>query len=218
MITQFTVEYVNHPDGKFKASLKGKDQDGRDMKLSMGKHSLAPFQKGQTYLIDYERKSFQKDNGDTVYYYAFNGIVDGGAEIYPGLAEQDEDAQIAALQKQKAEKARAKQEAQRKHDEQEHEWQVHERERSMWMAVTGCMSRAAGNGAKPEDLEPLAVAAVKAFKKAELAADGYVLHPSTVAAGGAPVGPIPNVEEGDPGPRGGEIEDTIPFAPLRELP
>lgn len=197
-ITNFTVDFVNHPDGQYKASLKGKDQNGQPLKLSMGKHSLAPFQKGQTYLIEYSVKSFNRDDGSEVQYYAFEGIVNGGAEAYPGVAPaagMQPVGQAAGSAISEAQKLRERAASLEKAEQQktqalravEHETEL----KAAHIFVTGLVGRAAGNGLAEKDWPTAAVWAVKAWRAANYELEHPSgLQPSTVAAGGAPVGPI----------------------------
>lgn len=202
-ITNFTVDFVNHPDGKYKASLKGKDQNGHDLKLSMGKHSLAPFQKGGSYLIDYERKSFMTDEGEKSYY-AFNGMVDGGAEAYPGAAPangspvDDLEAQAKAMMERVAAARQAEQQKAQAIGKVHHAEEL----KAAQIFVTGVVGRAAGNGLPASELKMFGLAAVDAWRAISAALDGKIQQ-STLDAGGAPVGPIGS---GEPG-----LDDDIPF-------
>lgn len=191
------------PDqGKKFGAVLGIDSSGQKMRLGVPGDSIPLFQKGGTYTIDYDVVPGNKPG------VSFFNFLRMGDQPVSGMQPVSAAAGSAISE---AQKLRERAEALEKAEQQKTQalTKIHDDEtlKAAQIFVTGVVGRAAGNGLAATDLKGFALAAVDAWNTAQAALHGR-LQPSTVAAGGAPVGPVRDSE--NPG-AGLDLNDEIGF-------
>ena len=172
MQQQITVKFV---DGPSQNRRSGKVKDTMNVSYLVPPEHLGYFQKGGTYTVSYEMQGkWPMING-------VNGHVFGpgsgpqtvqhpppNPQWYPGPTQYP-------MHPPQGTAATGTQPVTLPQTDPNKEWQAREREKSMYMAVVGVLSRGAGNGLQAEQFDEYAQAAVKACQRAWAAADGYDL-------------------------------------------